>query len=194
MILLLLAWPLAAWGAARALVVHEELPHAGALVILGGSRSYLERGAAAARLFRQGRAPRILLTNDGQRGGWASREQRNPFFVERSAAVLRRYGVPAGRIAILPPVVSSTHDEAVLLRRYADTHRLPSLLIVTSAYHSRRALWTFRRAFAGSETRIGIHPAPPSPPAGEWWLHRGGWRWIFVEYVKMAYYGIRYGV
>ena len=68
--------------------------------------------------------------------------------------------MPQTRIEVLSPLVSSTHEEAVLLREFAAAHNLRSLLFVTSAYHSRRALWTLRRVFEGSGVEIGLDFVP----------------------------------
>ncbi len=194
-----IAWPLLAWGAARVLVVRPEtIARADALVVLSGSADYVERARWAAQLFHEGRAPKIILTNDNQHGGWSSREQRNPFFVERAAIELQRAGVPADLIEILPQPISSTHDEAVLLREYADAHKLPSLLVVTSAYHSRRAWWTLRRVFDKSSTRIGIDPVAIAQQPKQslspltWWWTLRGWHSIALEYPKLVYYFVRY--
>lgn len=191
----LCAWSLLAWAAASALVVNEELPRADRIVVLAGSSTYRERTRLAAELFREGRAPKITLTNDNQRGGWSNELQRNPLFVERAAAELRDAGVPEDEIETLPRVVSSTHDEALVLREHAETEGLRSLLVVTSAYHSRRALWTFRKVFEGSGISVGLMNVPPgdeTPPAATWWLHARGWQVVAGEYVKLVYYRLRY--
>src|SRR5688500_447600 len=142
------AWSLLAWGAAQALIVHDGLAHAEVIVVLSGSSAYLERTNKAADLFHEGRAPLVVLTNDNTRGGWSSVQQRNPYFVERAAEELRKAGVPAEKIQIVPGVASSTRDEATILREYVLSQGLRSVLVVTSAYHSRRALWTLRKSFA----------------------------------------------
>ena len=188
-------WTLAAWGAARWLVVRADLPRADALAVLAGSSTYVERARRAAELFAEGRAPRVLLTDDGQRGGWSAVEERNLFFVERAAEELRRAGVPADRIEVLQPKVSSTHDEAVRLREYAGARGLRSVLVVTSAYQSRRALWTLRRVFEGSGVEVGleaIEPGRQTPRAFAWWFYPLGWKLVPGEYLKMIYYRLRY--
>jgi uncharacterized SAM-binding protein YcdF (DUF218 family) len=189
-------WFLLAWVAAEALVVRADLPRADALLVLSGSSNYVERAQWAARLYKEGRAPLVLLTDDGQRGGWSSEEQRNPFFVERAAVELNRAGVPADKIEVLPGVVSSTYDEAATLRSYASSRGLRSVLVVTSAYHSRRALWTLRRVLDGSGVEVGVD-APPagvdeSPPAVTWWTRPRGWQMVAGEYPKIVYYHLRY--
>ncbi|HEX8745684.1 MAG TPA: YdcF family protein [Pyrinomonadaceae bacterium] len=192
---LLVVWFMLAWVAAEALVVQASLPRADAILVLSGSSNYVERARHAARLYNEGRAPLILLTDDGQQGGWSTEEQRNPFFVERAVRELSRAGVPAEKITVLPGVVSSTYAEAASLRDYAGRRGLRSVLIVTSAYHSRRALWTMRRVTEGSDMNVGVD-APEaggeSPAPAIWWINPRGWQMVAGEYPKMLYYHLRY--
>ena len=189
---LAILWPLLAWLAARALIVRAEVQRpADAIVVLGGSSTYIERTRRAAELFKAGDAPQVILTDDNQRGGWSSAEQRNPYFVERATAELREAGVPADRIKILPEKVSSTYKEALALRRYTAEQHLNSVLVVTSAYHSRRALWTLRQVFAGSNVKIGLEPVAPglqTPTPTFWWLQSDGWSTVAGEYLKFCFY------
>jgi uncharacterized SAM-binding protein YcdF (DUF218 family) len=196
-VLLLAVWVPLSWVAARALVVRAELEHADALAVLSGSSAYVERTRRAAQLFNEGRAPEIILTDDNERSGWSSEQQRNPFFVERAFEELQRAGVPAGKIVVLPLPQNNpgTYEESLTLRDYATTHGLHTLLVVTSAYHSRRALWTLRRVFRGSGVAVGLDPAAAdeaSPAPFAWWLDRRGWQTVATEYPKLVYYWLRY--
>jgi uncharacterized SAM-binding protein YcdF (DUF218 family) len=194
-LLLLLAWSILAWVAARTLVVRSELPRADALVVLAGSSTYVERTHRAAQLFAAGVAAKIILTNDNLPGGWSALQERNPLFVELAAEELRRHGVPADKIEIVPGVVSSTYDEISRVREYSAAHGLKSILVVTSAYHSRRAWWTLRHVFRGSDVAIGLETAAlgeQSPWPATWWWHRAGWQMVPGEYAKMVYYWLRY--
>lgn len=192
---LLLVWPPLAWAAARWLLIDTRPERADALVVLGGSSTYGERTEYAARLFKEGFAPRVLLTDDGLRGGWSQAEQRNLFFVERAAAALEAAGVPAGNVETLEPQTSSTYEEAMLLREQASARGLDSLLVVTSGYHSRRARWTFERVFRDSGVRVSVAAVGPgrqTPAPYVWWLSPRGWRLVGLEYLKLAYYRLRY--
>jgi len=187
--------PLAATGAAQLLVVRVPLESADAIVVMSGSGTYRERAQHAAALFHEGRAPRILLTNDHLKSSWSPEEQRNPFYYERSIAELHRAGVPQDKIAVIMVPITGTYDEVVQLKAYTDANHLSSLLVVTSAYHSRRVYWTFRRVFADSGRIIGVDPAEPrieSPAAATWWLHRLGWEMVPQEYAKILVYWLRY--
>lgn len=188
-------WSLVAWGAARALVVSETLGRADAVAVLSGSATYVERTRAAARLLKEGRAPTVILTNDATRGGYSAELDRNLLFSERAALELRRAGVGPEQIELVPEPVTSTHEEAARLRAYAESRGLHSLIVVTSGYHSRRALWTLRRAFEGSGISVGLEAVAPgeqTPMPATWWLSPLGWKLVAGEYVKLAYYLLRY--
>jgi uncharacterized SAM-binding protein YcdF (DUF218 family) len=191
----LAVWSLLAWGAARALIVEAGGGRADALVLLAGSSTYRERARHAARLYAEGRAPLVILTDDGLRSGWSAAEQRNPLFVERAAAELRREGVPAERIALVAPTASSTYEEALRVREFAAARGLHSILLVPAAYQSRRALWTFTRVFRDGGVRIDLDAPPPgeqTPRAAFWWLQPLGWQLVPGEYAKLAYYVLHY--
>lgn len=193
--LALLLWPFLAWAAAKLLIVRAPLEHAGAIVLLSGSSSYKERAARSAELFAAGRAPRIILTNDGQQGSWNNVLERNPFYYESTLTELTRLGVPRDRVDILMQPVSSTRDEAVLLREHVEKNAIRSVLVVTSAYHSRRALWTFQRVLGDGGTSIGLEVAGTgwqTPSPWTWWLRLRGWQTVPPEYFKLVYYRLRF--
>jgi len=189
--LLLAGLWLVSWLGARWLIVREPLDHADAIVVLSGSATLSERVRQAARLYAEKRAPKILLTTDNLQGGWSRSEQRNLYFYEIAIRQLNRLGVPPESIELVTPPVTSTWDEATVLRDYAKTHNLRSILIVTSSYHSRRALFTFRNLLADSDVQVGIDPVETgiqTPRPATWWLHIRGWQLVLVEYLKLIYY------
>ena len=191
----ILIWPFAAWLGARFLITEAPLEKADAILVLGGSANYTERAHEAARLLLEGHSQRILITNDNMRGPWSSIDQRNLFFYERSFEEIENAGVPAGKINVLMTPVGGTHEEAELVKQYAMDHGFKSVLIVTSAYHSRRALWTFARVFRDTGIQVGLTPVSPgrdSPRPATWWLTTRGWRLVPTEYVKMIYYVVKY--
>ena len=191
----ILVWPFVAWAGAKFLITEAPLDKADAIVVLGGSSSYKERTREAARLLFEGRAQRILITNDDMRGPWSSAEQRNLYFYERSLEELGKAGVPSQSIEVLMKPVTGTYEEAEVIRDYAKQQGLHSILIVTSAYHSRRALWVFSRVFRDTGIRIGLFAVAPggeSPGPATWWLSVRGWRLVPTEYLKMIYYFMAY--
>lgn len=196
-LLLLVIWALVAPFLAKNLIVEKPLEKADAILVLAGAHTYVERTQKAAELFKAGAAPRVYLTDDGEKAGWSSAEQRNPPFVELARASLIAQGVAPENIEILEPQVTGTIYEARILSEKAKAANLKSLLIVTSAYHTRRALATFQMVFAENNqpTELGI-VAPPTgiqtPPPARWWLSGFGWQIVAGEYVKSVGYSVYY--
>ncbi len=191
----LLIWVLFAPFLAGNLIVEKPLEKAGAILILSGSAAYVERTHEAARLFKAGVAPKIFLTNDGQQGGWNQQEKRNPFFYERARWELLAQGVPADAIEVLTEIVEGTQDEAVLFAKTVRTRNLKTVLLVTSAYHTRRALSVFETVLHDNTDSIEIGiaaPETPSPSPYYWWLSPKGWKAVAGEYLKIVYYWIYY--
>jgi uncharacterized SAM-binding protein YcdF (DUF218 family) len=194
-LLLFTAWIFLAPRLAETLIVEKPLARSDAILVLGGSAVYLERTQKAAEIYRSGISSRILLTDDGGRAGWSRAEQKNPKFVELARKSLIEQGVPAEVIEILQPEVAGTIDEARRLEEISRERNYRSVLLVTSAYHSRRALRTFDKALAESNLQIGLKYVPPglqTPPPHYWWLSPAGWNLVAGEYVKTAYYWLYY--
>ena len=78
-----------------------------------------------------------------------------------------RLGVPPEAIR-MEQVSTSTHESLVAIRPILERESVRSLVVVTSPYHQRRAIWAARRTLPGIE--IVSRPADPSgwQPEG-WW-------------------------
>lgn len=194
---LFIGWFFLAPFLAERLIVEKPLERADAILILGGSATFKERTQKAAELYQKGISGRILLTDDGGQAGWSRAEQRNPKFVELAQKSLIEQGVSPTAIEILEPTVAGTIDEARAFAEKAKTENLKSVVLVTSAYHTRRALWTFTRVSAAenSAAEIGIESARAgiqTPLPSRWWLSGAGWNLVAGEYVKSAYYWLCY--
>jgi uncharacterized SAM-binding protein YcdF (DUF218 family) len=188
---LIVLFPVAAWGAARLLIVRTPEKHAEAIVMLSGSATFRERAAHAAKLYNEGRAPRVILTNDNLQSGWSQSEQRNPLYYERAISELRAASVPADKIEVALDPILGTYDEACVVRLYCEKHQIRSIVVVTSGYHSRRALWTFRQVFRDSGIEISMDPVEAgidTPSAATWWLNSFGWEMVAEEYGKLGCY------
>ncbi len=191
-LLLGLIWVATAPFLAKNLIVEKPLESADAILVLSGGSAFVERTHRAAELYRQSVAPKIFLTNDGVQGGWNQQEQTNLFFYEQARRELINQGVPEDAIEVLPEIVEGTNDEAILFEKIVRERNLKSILLVTSAYHTRRTLSTFKKVF-GEKIEIGIAaPEIPTPSPYYWWLFRQGWRNIALEYLKIFYYWLYY--
>lgn len=137
-------------------------PTADAIVILGGGTS--GRGPTSPdielsssgnrlvyglRLFRQGKAPRLLLSGGGLYPGESEAEQMRE--------LLGLFGL-SGEALILETRSRNTYENATETAKLACDRGLHRLLLVTSASHMPRAAALFRRQ--GGRCQLEIVPAP----------------------------------
>ena len=124
-------------------------PRADAIVVLSGGRHPAPGGArvsewhdpdrflAGLDLYRAGKAPRLLFT-----GGTSPFRPGQPPEGQRYLQEARQLGIPAAAMASTPPVVN-TAEEAAAIRQLLPARA--RILLVTSAFHMRRAHRLFER-------------------------------------------------
>ncbi len=102
------------------------------------------------------------------------------------ALLLENDGVPRERIIELdhPDGVRSTADEAAALAAFARRTPISRVLVVTSAYHTRRAQWTLERGLEGLGVDIRMVAVPDASSGGD----SGMLRRSVTEYGKLAAY------
>lgn len=185
LLVLLLSALLGAVLVRPALTVAVPVAQADAIVLLSGATS--ERAPEAVRLYQEGRAPVIILTDDGVLSRWSRRYQRNLYNIEWARDYLVSAGVNPSRIIMLPHGNSGTIFEAFAVRELVTQNGMKSLILVTSDYHSRRALWTFRHVFRQDRITLGMAPTPSG--SHSWWYDTCFFaRHAVTELVKAVYY------
>ena len=165
------------------LTVSNPLARSEAIVLVGGG--FKERAPAAAMLYRDGYAPLVILANDGVFSGWSTKYNRNLYQVEWAEEDLVILGVPRDRIVKLPFYGSATMFDALAVKRYLFKSGLKKIIVVTSDYHTRRVLWTFRHVLKEYTADIKVFPAKSFGV---------GARSLVMEYVKLGYYQLRFGL
>lgn len=144
------------------------------IILLGGGNH--ERPARAAELFQQHVAPRILHTGEGDD--------------DINRRLLLADGVPARAIEI-ENQSTTTHENAEFTIRRLRAENVRSAVLVTSWYHSRRALATFRHY--APEIKFYSRPTYYAFDRGDW-SRLGINKKMRLEFVKLPAYWIRYGV
>jgi len=149
------------------------------LVVLGGTP---DRAIHAAELFKQGEAPRVLVSGSGDSAS--------------NRKLLERNGVT--NTAIILEVKSRTTREnaefSIPMLRQLGAHRV---IIVTTWYHSRRALASFEHyapdiKFYSRPSYFGFgDKADNETRKAEWKRAR---RYADSEYFKLLGYWVCYGV
>jgi uncharacterized SAM-binding protein YcdF (DUF218 family) len=162
------------------LVASDELRPADVLIVLAGNAP--SRAEQAATLFREGWAPRLIVSDE--------RVQSHGFSMtwsELYARGLVTLDVPPDAIVLLPTLAEDTRDEALQARSLMQQNGWRRAILVTDAFHSRRAVLLFRAAFepAGLEVRSspatngGIH-------LDRWWTNPDAVEAVASEYFKLA--------
>jgi len=168
-----------ALNAGRILVV-RDLRHADAIVVLVGETD--RRPALALDLLRQGYAPRVLLD--------ASPDVRLYHWTAAEIAELYIHTLPselAASVSVCRESALSTMDEARQARRCLYAVGARSVLVVTSEYHTRRALSMFRHAFPGRP--IGVAGAVEPDQFGvRWWRHRQWAKMTLSEWTRLLWW------
>ncbi|MGE0593021.1 MAG: YdcF family protein [Vicinamibacterales bacterium] len=111
-------------------------------------------------------------------------------------ARLVRAGVDAVRVHVLPLALGGTHGEAVAVAaflRHRDVHRV---MVVTSPYHTRRSLATFRHELDPIGVEVGILPASATSAStpSRWWGSAYNRWYVRYEWAAIVYYAARYDV
>jgi len=144
------------------------------MVVLGGET--IHRPARALELYQQGAAPRILITGAGD--------------CQEVRIALTGKGVPPAALQI--ECDSHTTEQnarfSIPLLRALGVRRV---IVVTSWFHSRRALKCFCHQAPDIEfiSRTTMEDLPKSH-----WPNKYERGWVLAEYAKLLYYWLRYGV
>jgi len=105
-------------------------------------------------------------------------------------------GVYPPRIRLIAIVESGTYGEALAMKSFMRDYNLNHLLVVTSPYHTRRSLGTFRSVFAGTPVTVGVIPAIATSPAHprSWWADPYDRAYVRYEWAAILYYRLSHGV
>jgi uncharacterized SAM-binding protein YcdF (DUF218 family) len=115
---------------------------------------------------------------------------------ERRVDHLRALGIDVARVHVVKLTTDGTHGEARAALEFARVTGVQRLLIVTSPYHTRRALAVFRKVFDGSGVTLGVTPASASTKVkpATWWWQPDDRSYVPYEWAAMTYYAWHYGV
>jgi uncharacterized SAM-binding protein YcdF (DUF218 family) len=125
-----------------------------------------DRVLYGAELYRQHRAPRVIVTGDVGTGGVAPRPAADDM-----AEFLEHLGVPPSTV-LAERQALNTHDHAVNLCPTLTRQQVHRVLIVTSAMHMPRSLGVFRRSCPSLEyipAPTDFHAVDEAP--GAWYRH-----------------------
>ncbi len=165
--------------AARFLVVdHPE--KSDAIVVLAGETNV--RPAHALELLHQGIAPRVLL----------DAETRDLIYDQQLTDIAQRYVNSLGegnQISVCPISGFSTNAEVDDVSRCLQSAGAHRVLIVTSDYHTRRAMTIFRHHLPQYQFSVAA-ARDPSRFGDAWWTNREWAKVTLDEWSKLLWWEV----
>ena len=175
-------------GLAKTWMVDDPLTHADAIVVLGGGLD--TRTFAAARLYHEGYAPKILILSPKPRPSEES--GATPTEVDVTKRILTKDGVPPDALLVVGKDVLSTRDEALAIQDWVNAGHARCLIIPTEIFHTRRVSWVFGKALKDTAEIRVTSVVPREYRLSDWWQHEQGLINFLNEAVKYAYYRLKY--
>jgi DUF218 domain len=163
-----------------AFLIVNDPQHADVIVALAGETD--RRPARALGLLGAGYAPIVLL--DVPAGA--------KIYDQQTIDIAKSYvnNLPErGRIAICPIVGLSTKTEAQDVARCLGKTVGKHILLVTSDYHTRRALSTFKHELKDQEISVAA-ASDPSQFGNAWWKHRQWAKINFDEWIRLMWWEV----
>lgn len=172
------------------LVVYERSDFEKVDVVVVPSGGIPARALGAADLLLEARAERAILFRENLPPAYDDLEGLGVDFTESheiNREILVRRGIDEGRMEVLSEEVGSTWMEAQAFRRYVDQHRMDSVVIMTSVYHSYRTYLNFERALEGTDVEIYSLPTQYGDfDPNDWWKDRDGVKALYVELASLT--------
>jgi uncharacterized SAM-binding protein YcdF (DUF218 family) len=171
----------------RYLVTQHPLARADLVLVLSGQT--LLRVPEAARIYHEGFAPKILLTNEPRPRGMEDLMRlgiRFPDSQENALSILEGLRVPRSAILTIEERTNSTRMEMQGVARFLKVHPVRTLIVVTSKSHTTRAHNIFVTGL-GPGIRLIMHPVPSDPfDPTRWWQDRADSKEVLHEYQALA--------
>lgn len=170
----------------RFLVVDDAPSACDAIVLLNGNIS--TRAYRAIELHNKTRAPILmarLADTEEVRLGVV------PNITEATRTLLMRRGIADDDIQVLcsDRWIAGTWAEAILLCARIRDNGCRSVIIVTDAFHTRRARWTFRTIMRDDNVKFTCAATPYSLNlVDQWWRSEYGLVQVIIEYIKFVHY------
>jgi hypothetical protein len=159
-------------------LIADQPEKADVILVLAGETN--TRPTLGLQLLAQGYAPRFVLnaSADTRIYQWGLRDLAEKYLQQTPQAAAS---------AVCPIRGLSTRDEARDAMHCLETSKPASVLLVTSDYHTARALATFRHEFP--QTNFSVAAAHDDLEFGtRWWQHRQWAKTFFGELTKFAWW------
>ncbi len=161
--------------------------HSDAIIALSGAP---ERTLYAADLITQGYAQAVYISKPVREDAHRLLEEYGftlPREEQINQAILLKRGVAANQIYVLPNSVVNTMGEARGALAAVPTET-KTIMIVTSAYHTRRTRMIFRKIFAGRPIKLIVVATPYEHDPERWWKTQESAMQTIMELAKVVFF------
>jgi uncharacterized SAM-binding protein YcdF (DUF218 family) len=177
-------------GAGQWLDVGEAPAQVDYVMILPGGEE--TRPFVAAALVNRGYARQAMIPQT------AASPDMEDGLAPPTAEVIRRAllhrGLRESQIVVIDSHSSSTWEDAEALGAFLQSRPEAKALAVTHFHHTRRARWVFRQVLGSEAARVTFVSAPSDDfSSANWWRTKAGLQSVSSEYLKFAFYLLRYG-
>jgi uncharacterized SAM-binding protein YcdF (DUF218 family) len=163
------------------MLVSDHPEKSDVIVVLGGDRNEI-RYKRAVELLRAGYGQRLLLDADVDWTLFGRTEvEYATEFLQNAPEDIR------ARVQVCPYTADSTYEETEDVVRCLRELHAQSALIVTSTYHTRRALSTFRKREPGYRWS-STGASDPVAWGPRWWRHRQWAKTHLGEWERMIWW------
>lgn len=156
------------------------------IIVLGGEIDG-ERTRKGAELYRQGVAPKAMLS-DGTMMSW------------RTAAIEEMYDLAVLEGVRTEDVIRedrsrSTYENALYSRELMEELGYSSAVVVTTDWHARRSQFIFDKVYKGSGIALQVCGTPDArSDFSEWWKDGEKQQVVLTEWSKLVVYWLKYGL
>ena len=172
---------------AKFFTVNNATPGANVIVVLSGGKD--TRIPHALKLFEEGYAPEILLTDEKKRNIRFSHLFPTNEMIAQVMIEELEMSVPVSTIQSQKGGATSTFDEAYDLLKLSENKRYRHLILVTDAFHTRRAYHAFQTVFEDTEIKIEMSAASNEIfNVNNWWTSDQGISAYVLESIKYPVY------
>jgi DUF218 domain len=177
-LIIVIALALLLFSTSGEFLIVNQPEHADVIVVLAGETN--QRPALGLKLLREGYAPRMLLDVP------AMAKVYQWDMLQLGQQYVR--GLPESNSVTVCPIYGlSTKTEAQDVSRCLSPLGVHNVLVVSSDYHTRRAVSTFKHELGGMQISIAA-ATDPQQFGGSWWKHRQWAKLNFDEWLRLVWW------
>lgn len=175
-------------AAGNILIYEDDLKKTETMFILSGGA--FDRGTEGAKLFKAGWTKHIVCTGGNQPPDFTVMDSKL-LESDLTKIELMKNGVPDSSIELIHEG-TSTLEEADIILKYCQQHKLKSVIVLSSKFHTRRIKKYVKKKLERSGIECIVRGSPSQEyDEAHWWKTEDGLLAVNNEWVKLFYYMLK---